>query len=1023
MFSSLQSKDLHNALIDAFPTMPSLEQMLLFELSKNLRAIASEGSLQDIVFELIKTANSQGWVEDLICAACNSNPGNKKMQSIVQKFILKKSNDLHTIIEERLKSEYENLEELGTGNFGITYRATIKNESKDIVIKTIKIEELYQIIKSNNQDNFKKNSQKIKKFQKEAEFLSSFLHSNIVRYQTHFMEEFKFLMINESSNKQDDRFCSICKLELLFLVMEYIEGKNLEELVSQREFPLEEAEALRYIQQIGEALTVVHSKGVLHRDIKPRNIMVRQDNNEAVLIDFGIAREFNPNVTQTHTVSFTQGYAPPEQLDPKAKRGNYTDIYGLAATLYHLLTQKHPSPALFRMTQPLDEPKKINSSISDRVNEAILWGMELEPSKRPQTVQKWFTYIFSLETPIELKPHQEVPRKSSILESVPGDNLNPKKDAIAEYSKQVEEFLADDGEISFVESEILNDLQQKLGLTEEQVRAVRDEVLKTFGIYKENLDKYRQFFTKLIDEQGYLLDKKAKAELEKLQKYYQLKDKDIAFLEKEAEQQEVEKVQQQQEAERLRQELEKAEYQGKLQRYEQELSKAVKKVYPLDEYVRKGLKNFQQSLGIKDEDVALVEQSVIAPKEAEYRRQLETERLKRQQETERLRQELEKAEYQAKLHRYEQELSKAVKKVYPLDEYVRKGLKNFQQSLGLKDEDVALVEQSVIAPKEAEYRRQKQAEYRRQKEAEQQFIKANSNDANYYNEQGISCYRLGDYQGAFEYFNQAIKLNPNVAQYYYNRGDSRRILGDYQGAIEDYNQAIKLNPNDADYYNNRGVCRRNLGDNQGGIEDYNQAIKLNPNVDQYYCNRGNPRRILGDYQGAIEDYNQAIKLNPNVADYYNNRGVCRCNLGDNQGAIEDYNQAIKLNPNDADYYNNRGVSRRNLGDNQGAIEDYNQAIKLNVDDAQYYHNRGVCRSILEDYQGAIEDLDQAIRINPNNARHYANKGQIYHNQSNRKNAILNYEKASSIYLNEGNYEEYQAIRDKIKKLNSPLWWL
>lgn len=69
-------------MIDAFPNTASLEQMLSFELDKNLRAIAGEGNLQNIVFQLIQTANSQGWVEDLVRAACDSNPGNQRLRAI-----------------------------------------------------------------------------------------------------------------------------------------------------------------------------------------------------------------------------------------------------------------------------------------------------------------------------------------------------------------------------------------------------------------------------------------------------------------------------------------------------------------------------------------------------------------------------------------------------------------------------------------------------------------------------------------------------------------------------------------------------------------------------------------------------------------------------------------------------------------------------------------------------------------------------------------------------------------------------
>ncbi|WP_209271513.1 effector-associated domain EAD1-containing protein [Nostoc sp. ATCC 53789] len=82
--SGQQRKELQLALIDAFPNTASLEQMLAFELDINLRAIADEGSLQDIVFKLIQTTIAQGWVKDLVYAACNSNPGNQQLRAIAR---------------------------------------------------------------------------------------------------------------------------------------------------------------------------------------------------------------------------------------------------------------------------------------------------------------------------------------------------------------------------------------------------------------------------------------------------------------------------------------------------------------------------------------------------------------------------------------------------------------------------------------------------------------------------------------------------------------------------------------------------------------------------------------------------------------------------------------------------------------------------------------------------------------------------------------------------------------------------
>jgi serine/threonine protein kinase len=180
--------------------------------------------------------------------------------------------------------------------------------------------------------------------------------------------------------------------ELFGVVMEYIDGVTLFEYV-QDKGQLSETEALLYIDQIGQALELIHQKGHLHRDIKPQNIILRQHQQEAVLIDFGLTRNL---ATQSMTNSFTQGYAPIEQYRRKGNFGTHTDVYALAATLYYLLTadglkkeeEEHPVPATNRKydDEPLPEPRSYNSRISQRVNDAILKGMELEPQERTPTV-------------------------------------------------------------------------------------------------------------------------------------------------------------------------------------------------------------------------------------------------------------------------------------------------------------------------------------------------------------------------------------------------------------------------------------------------------------------------------------------------------------------------------------------------------------------------------------------------------------------------------------------------------------
>lgn len=264
---------------------------------------------------------------------------------------------------------------LGTGGAGITYRAKDRATGHLVAIKTLNV-----ILQS--QPDFSKHQER---FIQEAFLLARCNHKHIIRVGDVFQEGGVWCM-----------------------VMEYIAGGNLRQYVNHRGI-LPENEALRYIKQVGEALAYIHQQGFLHRDVKPANIMLRPKTLEAVLIDFGLARDFVQDRTQVHTNSRTESFAPIEQYELRAKRGAYTDVYALAATLYYILTLQLPFPApILQQGISLIPPKHHNPQISDRVNNAILLGMIFEPDKRPQSVPAWLE-LFRSSASVVLPPPKQSP--------------------------------------------------------------------------------------------------------------------------------------------------------------------------------------------------------------------------------------------------------------------------------------------------------------------------------------------------------------------------------------------------------------------------------------------------------------------------------------------------------------------------------------------------------------------------------------------------------------------------------------
>src|SRR5690348_3543216 len=200
-----------------------------------------------------------------------------------------------------------------------------------------------------------------------------------------------------------------------YILMDYIEGPNLEVLRRQQEekrFSVQQV--LSIMGPIMNAVAYLHQQKppIIHRDIKPANIIVPTSGDEAVLVDFGIAKEFDPESTTTAVRHASPGYGSPEHY--ATGTNPRTDIYSLGATMYTLLTGHVPVDAFYRTTQmgsrgidPLEPIHTYAPNVPHHMAEAIYRAMELDSEKRFSSVQEFWQALTN-ESPAPIIPASAV---------------------------------------------------------------------------------------------------------------------------------------------------------------------------------------------------------------------------------------------------------------------------------------------------------------------------------------------------------------------------------------------------------------------------------------------------------------------------------------------------------------------------------------------------------------------------------------------------------------------------------------
>jgi basic membrane protein A and related proteins len=258
--------------------------------------------------------------------------------------------DMPLNIGQVLNQRYQIVRLLGQGGFGAVYQAWDLNLKVPCAVK----------------ENFETSPSAMRQFEREASMLAALRHPNLPRVTDHF----------------------IIPGQGQYLVMDYIEGEDLQAILERDGKALSESQVVSWLVEICDALNYLHTQPVpvIHRDIKPANIKITPD-GRALLVDFGIAKAFNPESRTTLGArAFTPGYSPFEQYG-QAPTDARSDIYALGATAFGVLTGQAPTESIARMAgTPLPQPRQLNPAISPQTEKAILKALEIMPDKRFQSI-------------------------------------------------------------------------------------------------------------------------------------------------------------------------------------------------------------------------------------------------------------------------------------------------------------------------------------------------------------------------------------------------------------------------------------------------------------------------------------------------------------------------------------------------------------------------------------------------------------------------------------------------------------
>ena len=630
-----------------------------------------------------------------------------------------------------------------------------------------------------------------------------------------------------------------------WLALDYVEGESLAERL--RRGPLPAPEALRIAQQLAQALAYVHSCGVLHRDLKPDNVLLR--GGQPLLTDFGLALDeggAHSRVTATGVSQGTPGFWAPEQaLGQTARFGPHTDLYGLGAVLYACLTgrapvegqslQAHLSLESFRRIEP---PRTLRPGVPRWLSELCMRCLAVEPAVRPPSADVLARELLLGGQPAAASRSRALlagalavglcgvaagvvlwstsgdPSAAAPLAEAPeGSGLTPPAPPPASA--------VDEADLARARGLLAEGESLLMGHQDEAALATFDRALELTPRDPE-----------LLALRG--------AACSRLKRYAEaLADFDLAF------------------------EL------GLV-----DVSLCFNRAFARSEVGRfaEAIEDYTRGLELQPGDLtARVQRGCMHAATGNYAAALA---------------DFERALELDPTHRMAY-VNRAI--AHGEQRHYAEAAADFARALELDPSDARSWTQ----------RGQALSELGRHAEAIECFDASErlepGQPRNLFNRAFVKA-NLGDHAGAIPDFGRALELDPTYAEGYSLRGESWFALGQLEQALADFDRSLQVDAEHSEAYANRGLVYSRLARHEEAIADYTRALELGDRRVKLYRNRAGARVNVGRYREAIDDYDEAIRLEPSNPNAYAFRGFAKRQLGRTTEAREDWEAARRRSP-------------------------------------------------------------------------------------------------------------------------------